>query len=260
MVKMGSEAPKAVTPPDFTDITGGTGKAPGETGGPPLGWTPAEGEAFVPLGADVEKSLEAAVVKPGVAFVKTEEKDIMPPPPPDPEEELGAASAIPDLDGDGISGPSDVMMLQDVAFISDLGIDVSDVVEDPASLMEDVDAAGITDVNKAVEIAALAGPDAVDVIKETGDIDAAVEVAKETFVDVAVVVNDVVADVEKFDEQELPKDEVEVKTLTEDQADPAKISELIKTGELDIDVKPLVEIAATAVSYTHLTLPTNREV
>ena len=122
----------------------------------------------------------------------------MPPPPLDPEEDLGAASAIPDLDGDGISGPSDIMMLQDVAFISDLGIDVSDVIEAPASFMEDIDAAGIGYVNKAVEIAALAGPDAVDVIKETGDLDAAVEVAIETFGDVPVVVNDVVADVEKF--------------------------------------------------------------
>ena len=38
MVKVGSEAPPEITPTDADDITGGTGFAPGDEGGPPHGW------------------------------------------------------------------------------------------------------------------------------------------------------------------------------------------------------------------------------
>ena len=99
MVKMGSEAPPEITPTDADDITGGTGFAPGDEGGPPLGWVPTDGP-FVPIGDDVEQSLDAAVVKPGVAYEKTEAKDVMPPQAP-PDGVEGAAAAIPDIDGDG---------------------------------------------------------------------------------------------------------------------------------------------------------------
>ena len=61
MVKVGSEAPPEITPTDADDITGGTGFAPGDEGGPPLGWVPTDGP-FVPIGDDVEQSLDAAAV------------------------------------------------------------------------------------------------------------------------------------------------------------------------------------------------------
>ena len=49
----------------------------------PLGWVPTDGP-FVPVGEKGDSSLDAAVVKPGVAYEKTEAKDVMPPQaPPD---------------------------------------------------------------------------------------------------------------------------------------------------------------------------------
>ena len=192
MVKMGSEAPPEITPTDADDITGGTGLVPGDVGGPPLGWVPTDGP-FVPVGEDVEQSLDAAVVKPGVAYEKKEEKDILPPPAILLDGEEGAAAAIPDLDGDGQSSPADLILMKDVAFVADLGIDVGDVLPDPAGLLDAAEEAGIADVNATVELAALAGPDAVEAIVEGGSIEAAVEVALEEFGEVAVVVDDAIA-------------------------------------------------------------------
>ena len=53
----------------------------------------------------------------------------MPPQAP-PDGVEGAAAAIPDIDGDGI-GPADIIMMKDIAFVADLGVDVGDVVPDP---------------------------------------------------------------------------------------------------------------------------------
>jgi hypothetical protein len=99
IVKMGQEKPDPVTPTDADDVTGGTGLAPGDVGGPPLGWVPTDGP-FIPVGDKGESSLDAAVVKPGVAYEKAEVKDVMPPQAP-PDGVVGAAAAIPDIDGDG---------------------------------------------------------------------------------------------------------------------------------------------------------------
>ena len=70
-------------------------------------------------------------------------------------------------------------MMKDIAYVADLGVDVGDVVPDPDALLFAAEEAGIADVNDKVELAALAGPDAVEAIVEGGSIDAAVEVALE---------------------------------------------------------------------------------
>ncbi|MEC7837805.1 MAG: hypothetical protein VX523_03705, partial [Chloroflexota bacterium] len=258
MVKMGQEAPKPVTPTDADDITGGTGLAPGDIGGPPLGWIPTDGP-FLPVGDKGESSLDAAVVKPGVAYEKAETKDVMPPQAP-PAGAEGAAAAIPDIDGDGEFGPADIIMMKDVAFVADLGVDVGDVVPDPNGLITAAEEAGVADVNATVELAALAGPEAVDAIVEGGDIESAVAVAEELFSDVAVVVNDTMADAEGAATEIFNEFEPEIKTLTEDQADPAILEELIASGEIDIAVEPLVMAAdIDAVSGERLDLEALRE-
>ena len=134
----------------------------------------------------------------------------------------GAAAAIPDLDGDGESSPADLILMKDVAFVADLGIDVGDVLPDPKGLLETAEEAGIADINATVELAALAGPQAVEAIVESGSLEAAVDVALEEFGEVAVVVNDAIAD---GDDDNLAaifaEFEPEIATLTEEQADPA---------------------------------------
>ena len=260
MVKVGSEAPPEITPTDADDITGGTGFAPGDEGGPPLGWVPTDGP-FVPIGDDVEQSLDAAVVKPGVAYEKTEEKDILPPPPIMLDGTEGAAAAIPDLDGDGESSPADLILMKDVAFVAGLGIDVGDVLPDPTGLLEAAEEAGIADINATVELAALAGPQAVEAIVEGGSIDAAVEVALEEFGEVAVVVNDAIAE---GDDNNLvaifAEFEPEIATLTEEQADPAILEQLIASGEVELPVEPLIMSAdIDAVSGERLDLEALRE-
>ena len=259
MVKMGQEKPDPVTPTDADDITGGTGLVPGDVGGPPLGWVPTDGP-FIPVGDKGESSLDAAVVKPGVAYEKAEVKDVMPPQAP-PDGVEGALAAIPDIDGDGEFGPNDVIMMKDIAYVADLGVDVGDVVPDPDALIDAAEEAGIADVNDKVELAALAGPDAVEAIVEGGSIDAAVEVALEEFGDVAVVVDDAIAGGDDdaltgiFDDFE-----PDIKTLTEDQADPAILEELIASGEVDMPVEPLIMAAdIDSVSGERLDLEALRE-
>ena len=258
MVKMGQEKPDPVTPTDADDTTGGTGLAPGDVGGPPLGWVPTDGP-FVPVGDKGGSSLDAAVVKPGVAYEKAEVKDVMPPQAP-PDGVEGAAAAIPDMDGDGEFGPNDVIMMKDIKYVADLGVDVGDVVPDPTALLDAAEEAGIADVNNTVELAALAGPDAVEAIVQGGDIESAVAVAAELFSEVAVVLNDTIAESEGAAADIFDDFEPEIKTLTEDQADPAILEELIANGEIDIDVEPLVMAAdIDAVSGERLDLEALRE-
>ena len=110
-------------------------------------------------GSDHKEEIQAMVVKPGVAFQASEEK-------PCTEEMLEA----------------DPMLAADVGYIVSLaGEEIFDeeVLEKAAEIALESDK--VQEDIAVLQVAALAGPDGVEAIKESGSIDAALEITSEAF-------------------------------------------------------------------------------
>ena len=169
---------------------------------------------------EVEKELQAMVVKPGVAFQSAEEKPI-------------SAEMI----------EADPLLAADVGYIVSLaGADVVDeeVLEAASEVALESDEA--TKDLAILQVAALAGPEGVEAISAAGDIDAALEITNERFEEESVLDPDMLLPVPIEDVLEASAElqsDAELKAVDEGAADliaeAAEFQKLYDAGEISAD-------------------------
>ena len=174
---------------------------------------------------EVEKELQAMVVKPGVAFQSAEEKPI--------SAEMIAA---------------DPLLAADVGYIVSLaGADVvdEDVLEAASEVALESDEA--TKDLAILQVAALAGPEGVEAISAAGDIDAALEITNDRFQEESVLDPDMLLPVPIDDVLEASaelQEDAELKAVDENAADliaeAAAVQKAYDAGE--VSAEDLLEI------------------